>query len=435
MRCPTGIELIKIPLVIGENTKQIMEVQDRELDFAAQKIKHIDAHISEISCEVITNKVIVQGTVVKQLFYVGLDNIVHHQNEEVHFSTFIDIPGLVPGMEAHVQPRVEFIKPKLLEGGKLVHQKMIIEIFVKVTQMSQIFVETANSGPLLKIERVIGENQGQTLIERTVSLPNPAIKITQIDARVLECETEIIENKVIMQGIIEKQIFYIGEDNVEHHFHEEMSFSHFLDLPGAEAGMNVELIPTIEYIKPCLSADGLTLKQEVVLELFVKVTETVQMHLMLCGDLLVKVPLVIGEETKQIMMENELVLAERALKIKEICAEVRALEVVTLTDKLIIQGILHKQIFYVGTDNLQYHQSEDVPFSTFIDLPGAQGGMQADVTPIVEYLCPLLSESGEILKQKIVLEFFVKVTETVQLLIKSVEACPQKPVSGEVPTF
>ncbi len=419
-----GIELLKIPVVVGENTVQKMEISDVELDFAAQKIRHIDAKVANITYEVICNKVIIQGDIKKQLFYVGLDNIVHHQDELVHFSFFVDIPGARPGMKAQIHPRVEFVKPELIGGGNIVHQKVILEIFVKVTEARQMFLETASCGPLLKLKRVIGENAAQTLVEGSTILPGPAIKITGVDASIDGVVTEIIEDKVIVQGVIEKQIFYIGTDDIEHHFHESLPFSHFIDVPGAEKGMEVQLMPTIEYIEPILESDGQVLHQKVVVELFVKVTEAIQIRLALGGCLLIKVPQVIGEDTKQVLVENELSLDQPAIKIKEVLAEVLNLQTIVISDKVIIQGVIHKQIFYIGADNIEYHQAEDVPFSTFIDIQGARQGMDADVMPVIEYLHPEFSELGDLLHQKIILDIFVKVTEKVQLQVRPVEIVP-----------
>ncbi|KXS44505.1 MAG: hypothetical protein AWU54_734 [Candidatus Frackibacter sp. T328-2] len=403
----TNIELLKLPVLIGENDVQRMLVSDLELDFTAQKVRNIDASIRDLTYEVIADKVIVQGVVHKQVFYVTEDNIVQHQAEDVPFSLFVDIPGVQPGMDVDIDPIIEDIKVKLLEGGAVLHQKVILKVNVLVEEVQQLFVETGE-GALSVVDRVIGENENQTMIESAIELDIPAIKITDIVAKLQDLETEVIKNKVIIQGILHKQIFFIGEDNVEYHQAEDVPFSHFVDLPGAEPGMDVQVHPNIEHIKRELINEGTTLSQEVVASFFVKVTEEVQLNVA-SGNKLVRLREVLGENTKQILNESTLALDVPAIKVKDIDVSVVNIETQVITNKIIIQGIIHKQIYFIGEDNVEYHQAEDVSFSTFIDLPGAAPNMTGvTVKPKIEFVKPILNPTGEELTQKVVMELFVK---------------------------
>lgn len=423
---PGGIELIKVPVVVGENTTQQMLVTDLELDFCAIKVRDIDASVRDLVATVIHDKVIVQGILHKQIFYVDQENVVRHQPEDIPFSFFVDIPGAEPGMDVEIRPVIEHIKTELLECGCILHQKVVIEFFVKVTTTEQIFVEVG-TGPLVKVERVIGENSVQTLVPSTLDLPVPAIKIVDIDARVQDVTCEVITDKVIIQGIVHKQVYFISPDNIERHIAENIPFSTFVDVPGAEPGLNCQVHPTIEFIKRELIEAGTVLQQEVVLEVFVKVTETVQLHLTTGEDILLKVPLVIGENVRQILIENTVQLPVRAIKIKEIDASVRDIRTTIINDKVIIQGIVHKQIFFVDEANIERHFGEDVPFSTFVDLPGAEPGMNADITPIIEFVKPELCPPSDLLTQKVVVEIFVKVTQTIQITVPRVAPGPYGP--------
>jgi hypothetical protein len=65
-----------------------------------------------------------------------------------------------------------------------------------------------------------------------------------------------------------------------------------------------------------------------------------------------------------------------------------------LPNKVIITGTLHKQIFFVADDDLVRHMGEDIPFTTFVDLPGINPGDSVSVTPVVEHVgfelnCPV----------------------------------------------
>lgn len=417
-----GLELIKTPVVVGENVIQKMEVTDLVLDMPAIKVRDINATVRDIQTDVIDDKVIIQGTIQKQIFYVGTDDIIHHQSEDIEFSTFIDVPGAEPGMDVLVEPTIEHVVAKLIADGAILHQKVVLQFFVKVLSVQQLIVEVG-SGPLVKTDRVIGENAVQTMVINDVTLAVEAIKIADITAEVRDLDTEVIDDKVIIQGIVHKQLFYIGEDDVEHHQGEDIPFSEFIDIPGAEPGMNVQVHPTVEHIKQELSPDGTTVTQEIVLELFVKVTETVQINVVTGEDSLVMLPEVIGENMKQILSETTLDLDLPAIKVKEITATFEDINAVVINDKVIVQGIIHKQIFYVGEDNVEYHQAENVPFSTFIDVMGARPDMDVDVIPTIAFIKPILSPNGELLTQKIIGDIFVKVSENIQFNVSEVGPC------------
>lgn len=414
-----GLELIKTPVVIGENVIQKMEVTDLPLDMTAIKVRDISARIMDIVTDVIQDKVIIQGIIHKQIFFVGTDNIIHHQSEDIEFSTFVDVPGAEPGMDVLVEPTIEHVIARLILDGNVLHQKVVVQFFVKVLSVQQLIVETG-MGPLVRVEKVIGENAVQTMVINDVVLAVEAIKIVDITAEVRELETEVIQDKVIIQGIVHKQLFYIGTDDVEHHQAEDIPFSEFVDIPGAEPGMNVQVHPTIEHVKQELSPDGTTVTQEIVLELFVKVTESVQVNLVTGNDSLVMLPEVIGENLKQILSETTLELSQPAIKIKEIVATFVDLNAVVIQDKVIIQGVIHKQIFFVNEDNIEIHQAENVPFSTFVDVMGARPGMDVEIIPTVAFVKPVLSSDGTLLTQKVIGDIFVKVTENIQFNVSEV---------------
>lgn len=388
------------------------------LPVPAEKIKEIRAEVRNLEIDIITDKVIIQGVLHKQVFFVGLlDGIVRHIPEDAAFSTFIDLPGALPGMKAQVDVVVEHIKAELSQDGTQLTQKVILEIFVKVVDEVQFTVMPDPTGPLVKAEIVIGENVKQELVLNEVELPVPAIKIADIISEILITDTEVIIDKVIIQGIIHKQLFYIDEDNVERHIAEDVPFSTFLDIPGALPEDNVQVNAVIELIKPELNEiPGTIVHQEIVFEVFAKVHRTEQINVALGEGPLVKLPFVVGEDTKQDLIISDVTLDQLAIKVKEIQASFRNLKAVVIENKVIVQGILHKQIFYVDSNNIERHQAEDIPFSNFLDIPGALPSMEVDFNPIIEDVIFQLRPDN-ILHQKVVVQYFVKVTELEQVQV------------------
>ncbi len=384
------------------------------LPVPAEKIKEIRAEIRNLQINIITDKVIIQGIIHKQIFFVDLNGIVRHFPEDVSFSTFIDVPGALPEMHAQVDVEIEHIKAELSPDGKRITQKVILEIFVKVVDEVQFNINLNPSGPLVKLEAVVGENIKQDMVVNEIELPFLALKIADIVAEIRINDIEVIPNKVIIQGIIHKQVFYIDETNIERHIAEDVPFSTFLDVPGALPGDNVQVNAVIEIIKRELNAiPGNILTQEIVFEIFVKVHRTEQMNIELGGGPLIKLPFVIGENTKQDLVVSDIELENPAIKVKDIDVTLRDIRTVVITDKVIVQGTVHKQIYYVDQNNIERHQAEDVPFRNFLDIPGALSESSVDFNPVIEdVLFTLLP--GNILHQKVVLQYFVKVTELQQ---------------------
>ncbi|HBE77407.1 MAG TPA: hypothetical protein DDW65_06435 [Firmicutes bacterium] len=408
--------LIRAEVVIGENTRQLLVERNVTLTIPAIKVRNINAKVINITTDVIADKVVIQGVLHKQIFFVGEDNIVHHQAEDISFSTFIDVSGAEPGMNVQVDPVVETVIFHLLTST-IIHQKVVLEFFVKVTETRQLNV-VSGSGPLVRVDQVVGENTKQELFENIVILNTPAIKIDDITVVIRNITTHVIQDKVIIQGIIHKQIFFVGTNNIEFHQAEDIEFSTFVDVPGAVPGMDVEVVPTVEFVNFELQGST-TLVQKVVVEFFAKVTESVQINILLGPGALLKLETVTGENTTQILVENVFGLPIPTVKIREIIASIRDVVTEVIDNKVVIQGILHKQIFFIGEDNLEHHQAEDIPFSTFVDVMGATPGMNVRVDSSIETILFELLDSLT-LRQKVVIEFFVKVTETQQLLVQIV---------------
>lgn len=383
------------------------------LQHRALKVRNIDGDIRNVTVDVINDKVIIQGLVHLQIYFVMEDNIVHHQGEDIPFSTFIDVPGATPDVNVQVHPRIEAILHHLSEDGLSIQKKVVLEIFVKVSQYTQVSPELGE-GPLMLLPRVVGEGVKQTLVENIFDLEVPAIKVSDIQGTLRDIVVDVIQDKVIIQGILHKQIFFVDTDNLARHQAEDVHFSLFIDVPGATPGNEVQVHPRIEGIFFELISET-QLRQKVVIEVFVKVTDQVQENVVIGDGPLFKVEQVVGEDSKQILKENVIQLEVPAEKVREIVGEIRNVTAEVITDKVIVQGILHKQIFYIGLDDaIEHHIGEDIPFSLFVDLPGASPGHNAHVRFIIEQILFHL-EGTENLRQKVIIRADVVVTETVQV--------------------
>lgn len=380
--------LLKLECVVGENTGEASVESQVTLHQRAKTIADIHARLVNLSADVVDGQVMVQGILHKQVFFVGDDDRIHHQAEDVPFCVFIAVPGAAPGMNAHVQGSIAKIS-HTLHGTHELQQRAILQFFVKVTNEGQFNVAVAPPGVpacLVKGEAVIGETVVACPVENITTLDRPAIKIRDVRVAVEGVVAEVTEGQVIFQGLLTKHVFFISSDNQEFFHEERVPFQGIAEVPGACPGQNVQVHANILRVDRFL-IHGTQVRQRVILQVFIKVTETVDVCVALDGTgPLVLAQCIVASGVRQTLVENTLDLDLPAQKIQEITARVTDLTAEVIPNKVIVQGTLHKQIFFVGPDDVVHHQGEDVAFSTFIDLPGAQPWMHAQVVPRVEHV-------------------------------------------------
>ena len=289
---------------------------------------------------------------------------------------------------------------------------------------------------LLKVEQVVGENASQTSVIREIELPGRVRKITEVDTTLRDVRGRVIENKVVVEGIIHKQIFYVDDDTgqLKEFTVTDERFVHFVDVPGAMPGMNVQVHARIEFvghdfIKEVMHNSQMVtslFRQTVILEIFAKVTESIQMNVVVdvkgidpkfVVTELLKVQSVIGENASQVAVEAEIEFDRPARKIKNIDTEVRDVVARVIENKVVVEGILHKQIYFVGAEtDVVFEVSVDEKFTHFVEVPGAFPGANVQVYPRVEFVNVVIDNYDPTLgKQTAIIDIFVKVSETVQV--------------------
>lgn len=140
---------------------------------------------------------------------------------------------------------------------------------------------------------ILADTIAQVLVDDTVTLPLPAEKIDEIVASVRDLNCFVIENKVIFQGILHKQIFFVDTNGIVRHVGVDIPFSGFVDTPGVPAGSTCQLTPDIVF----LTFDLMTpteLRETVVIDIRVVVTD-MQVNTMVFTNTLPVSPVVFGE--------------------------------------------------------------------------------------------------------------------------------------------
>jgi hypothetical protein len=118
--------------VLAETTAQVLVSDVVTLPLAAEKIDEIVASVVDIQCFVIDNKVIFQGTLHKQIFFVSLDGIVRHVGVDIPFSGFADTPGVPAGSNCQLTPVIEFVGFALISPTEM-SENVVIAVTIVVT--------------------------------------------------------------------------------------------------------------------------------------------------------------------------------------------------------------------------------------------------------------------------------------------------------------
>lgn len=132
--------------VLAEVTAQVLVSDTVTLPLPAEKIEDIVASIRDLNCFVIDNKVIFQGTLHKQIFFVSLDGLVRHQGVDIPFSGFVDAPGVPAGSACQLAPVIVFLNFDLLSPTE-VRENVVIDVGVKVINQSSDILTFTNTLP------------------------------------------------------------------------------------------------------------------------------------------------------------------------------------------------------------------------------------------------------------------------------------------------
>lgn len=422
----TGIELVEIPVVVEESNAQEMLVAEFELLESARQIKSVNSVVDSLSCEIIEDRVIVEGRVHNQILYITEEDLVRYHQKEVEFSTLLDMPGVKSGMDVRINAVIKGDNTELLEEGSLIRQKGLLDIHVLVEKREELFVELGSKEPVV-VDRIVGENNNQTIIEGLLELEIPAFKIIDTEAQLEDISIKLLTDKIIVEGNIKEEIYFIDQKGIECYCKKKLSFTQVIDLIGVRPGMDINLDSEIEDIEYNLSDDGIELSQRIVIDSLAKVTDKVEINLKFDSEgQEVRLSKLINKTKKEILEEVFIPLDIPAVKIKSINVEVIDIESELMTDIVILTGRLKQNIYFIGEDNIERHQQEITSIDMFLELPGVSPtGVDVDVEPRIQFVKPILASDGEKLKEKIVLKFFIRAFQdppvTDEIAVVSVE--------------
>ncbi len=283
---------------------------------------------------------------------------------------------------------------------------------------------------LLRLEQVIAERVGQVVVKESFQVPDPKPPVAQVvDSLTSASVTKVtvVEDKVIVEGELIVKVIYEADVPAQtvHVVEITIPFKHFIEVPGAAPGMQATVRVSVEDISFTVSADGRTITVTAVLALFVKVVQPTQIEVVTgvygvpglqVKKELIRTAQVVGEDTKQTLVRDTVVVPCEKPPVKQILDWVASAEVTgtrILTDKVIVEGnVTIKLIYEADVPQQTVHVLHfTVPFRVFVEIPGAMPGMTVHVDVAVEHVSFDVSEDGRSVTVQVVLAVFVKVVE------------------------
>lgn len=105
---------------------------------------------------------------------------------------------------------------------------------------------------LLRLDQVVGEETSQALVEGEINVPEtkaPVAKILDISGEVVISSREVLQDKVMVEGILRYDVLYVPEDDaVIDSLDAEIGFTQYLELTGARPKMASQLKLNVEHI-------------------------------------------------------------------------------------------------------------------------------------------------------------------------------------------
>ncbi len=214
-----------VECLVGAAEKQSTISVEHILCKPARKIYDMEAVCSDLDYEVLPGRVIVRGTLHKQIYYVdACDDTVQAQCFDNEFSVVLDVPGAKPDMEVYTRCRMEFCEAKLMgpQPCNMVKANAILQVMVKVTELTKMNIVTGVDGALvdrcrIRVEDIIGRKCHQQNVNQTIDVNAPLdvnnmlVKSTKnMTACVRNVSYEKICNKVIIKGSIHVQVYYVA---------------------------------------------------------------------------------------------------------------------------------------------------------------------------------------------------------------------------------
>jgi hypothetical protein len=249
----------------------------------------------------------------------------------------------------------------------------------------------------IKVNQVIGEDTTQTVVENDIIVPDikPDIaSIILLDGDVFVNSTEVLQEKILMSGIICFKILYLSDDSNQSvkSINTNAGFSYGLDILNAKPGMSCKVRCDIEHLDYNI-LNGRKINAKAIVRIAGKVISESEQNVISNIDSIegvqvlkdtMRVNCFIGENEAEFILKEALDIPSGKPAIREILrndVKITGKDYKMADNKVIAKGDLNISTLYISDDedrSIQYMEHE-VPFTQFIELPGTSESTVCDL--------------------------------------------------------
>ncbi|HOQ00125.1 MAG TPA: DUF3794 domain-containing protein [Acetivibrio clariflavus] len=249
----------------------------------------------------------------------------------------------------------------------------------------------------IRINNLVGEDTAQTVVEHDIIVPdtNPdAVRILLIDGEVYKKSSEVLQDKVAVNGAIRYKILYISDDESRkvRSINTSSDFSYNVDVLNARFGLKANVKCEIEHIDYEILY-GRKIKVKSIVKFDVKVCEEAEHDFVNNIDGLedietlkdyIDINSTLGENSAYCNVNESIEIPAGKPTIKEILRsdiKIVGKDYKVSDNKIIAKGDLNILTLYIADDeenSIQFMEHE-LPFTQFIDLQGVNEACECEV--------------------------------------------------------
>ncbi|WP_026476952.1 DUF3794 and LysM peptidoglycan-binding domain-containing protein [Alkaliphilus transvaalensis] len=259
--------------IVGESSTDTLVKDTFEIEDELPGVKEIlkwNARAIEKETKITEGKVIVGGTMMVEILYIGedLESTLNIYKKEIPFTHFIEMKDVYSDskykLKLSVNDLYTDIKEDLQGERRIIEVEGVTKVDVKVmdSQSKELIVDAYSPSQNLKLQKDevvfkenIGMNRAHMTLRETLDIPNsqPEIKrLFSLQVKPILTDYSLVEDKAIIEGVLESTVIYISEEDLQplYSFMQEVPFRHYVDVDGLKEDMeaNVELsIEEVDY--------------------------------------------------------------------------------------------------------------------------------------------------------------------------------------------
>lgn len=456
------LELIKNPLkvsrIIGENIFSTVVEEDinvPDINPDLYKILAPSATVQLKDCEVLNDKVMVNGQIVISILYAAdaEGKPLSSMDIAANFSQTIEIPGARPKMKENINIVIQHIDCHMINSRKL-SSKVIMDIYCRVEDLFDLELATDVRGlsdiQVLRepgsFKQVVGYNKDRYEFNEELNLAADAPSIGRIlksDYRVIVKDEKVVDGKVEVNGMLGVSILYRAETEEEQlHYQEfEIPFTQYIEVPAAERNMECTTESALQecYMELGEDANGekRVLNTYMVLGMGAKVFKDVEQDVVVDAyspsnvvDIernLVSVSEFVGKCRSNIVIKETMGIKHGDPEIEKVCY-VNVMPVVNdvklLDDRILLEGMMECTAVYMTSYSAEPMCSitEQLPFRHFMDIEGVKLGMPCAVKCSADSV-NFSQINNEVIEIRVVLGVYAEaVKHTEKRLVENIEA-------------